>query len=238
MSRSWLAGYVAPRVVFFDWGGTLAFRPAHLSDPAVIWVKVARELGVAELSEEETRAKMEAIDPLWQERMYSYLGRSEEFWHAYNVAVMDTLGIVARRDDVDRQVTALSEDPGAWQLYPEVHEVLEALRGRGLRLGVISNSSERLVQVVRHCGLDRELDPVVVTQEVGAQKPDARVFQFALRRAGCRANEAVHVGDTFEADYLGATRAGLRGVWLNRKGRPAPGACEEVADLRKFAKLL
>lgn len=226
------------RVIFFDWGGTLAAPSPMFRDPALVWVHVAHELGLAELVEAEVRAKMEAIDPPWQQRMYGYLGRTDEFWHEYNLAVMDALDLRERREELDRRVSATFEAPDAYRLFPEVREVLAGLRTRGLRLGVISNHSERLLRVVRRLNLDGDLDPVVITQQVGAEKPDRRVFEFALERADCEAGEAVHVGDTFEADYLGATRAGLRGVWLNRKGSPPPAPCEVVTDLREFAARL
>jgi putative hydrolase of the HAD superfamily len=221
-----------PRVIFFDWGGTLAYRPPEIPSPEAVWVRVTQDLGVADLTEELVRAKTGTLDEVWQVRMYAYLGRSEQFWEEYNAAVMDALGIQERRGEVSQRVNATFEDPFSQRLFPETREVLTRLRSEGYRLGVISNSSERLLTVVRNFGLDRVFDPIVFTQQVGAEKPDHRVFQFALERAGCSAFEAVHVGDTFEADYLGATRSGLRAIWVNRKGVPAPGPCSSVSDLR------
>ncbi len=227
-----------PRVVFFDWGGTLAYRPPHVRSPEAVWVQVTRDLGVADLTEEEIQAKTGALDRDWQAKMYGYLGRSEQFWEEYNAAVMDSLGIQERRKEVSQRIDAILQDPSSQRLFPETREVLTRLRSEGYRLGVISNSSERLVTVVRNFELDREFDPIVFTQQVGAEKPDRRVFQFALERADCSAPEAVHVGDTFEADYLGATRAGLRAIWVNRKGVPPPGPCASVSDLRGVEALL
>ncbi len=227
-----------PRIIFFDWGGTLATRPPEVRSPEAVWVLVAHELGVADLTEDEVRSKTATIDGTWQEKMYGYLGRSDEFWREYNTAVMDALDIHVRREEVSRRVNEIADDPASHQLFPEVREVLDGLRAAGFRLGVISNHSERLLRIVHHMGLDRDLDPVVFSQEAGAQKPDARVFEFALRRAGCTATEAIHVGDTFEADYLGALRAGLRAVWLNRRGAVPPQPCESVRDLREVLGLL
>ncbi len=225
-------------VVFFDWWGTLAgpapgYRPAE-----AVWADVAETLGGVRLTEREVRERTEAIDPEWQARMYRYFGRSEEFWHDYNSAVMNVLGIEQQRDAVDRRVSATLGDPHLQRLFPEVRDVLASLRARGHRLGVISNSSERLLAAVRYLELDSLLDPVVLTQEVGAQKPDRRVFEFAVRRAGVGATAATHVGDSYEADYLGARGAGLRAIWLNRSGKPAPADCESVQDLRELLPLL
>jgi putative hydrolase of the HAD superfamily len=227
-----------PKFVFFDWGGTLASLSPHVGDPANVWVRVTHELGVADLTEAEVRSKTEAIDGPWQVRMYGYLGRTEEFWRDYNMAVMDVLGIQERRDEISRQINAILDDPSSQHLFPEVPEILADLQVEGYRLGVISNNNERLLRIIHHFDLDKILDPVVFTQEVGAQKPDQRVFEFALRKAGCSSSEAIHVGDSFEADYLGATRAGLRGIWVNRKGVPPPQLCNSIPDLRGVRNLL
>jgi putative hydrolase of the HAD superfamily len=53
-------------------------------------------------------------------------------------------------------------------------------------------------------------------------KPDPRIFEILLQRAGLRAGEAAHVGDDPEADVEGARGAGLRPVWLNRDAAPWP----------------
>jgi HAD superfamily hydrolase (TIGR01549 family) len=229
---------VSPRVVFFDWGRTLTYRTPDVGSQENIWVRVAHELGVAELTVEEVRARTNPIDGIWQQKLYESLGRSDEFWREYNAATMDALGIQDRREEVSRRVNAMTMDPATQPLFPEVREVLSALQARGLRLGLISNGSERLLETLHYFDLDRVLDPIVFSQEVRAEKPDSRVFEFALRRAECVAPEAVHVGDSFEADYLGSTRAGLRGIWLNRGGATAPAECEQITDLRALLTTL
>ena len=70
--------------------------------------------------------------------------------------------------------------PGVWSAYPEVGEVLDALRGQGLALGVISNFDRRLYAVFDDLGLTRFFDHIVISSEVGADKPDPFIFQHAL----------------------------------------------------------
>lgn len=199
---------------------------------------MARQLGEAGLQAEQVRSQMDAIDPQWRRRVYAYLGRPGEFWRDYNGAVLDRLGITTHRAEWDARVNAIFDDPGFYRLFPEVREVMTDLAARGYRLGVISNSSERLLRTINHFGLEDVLDPVVFSQKVGAEKPDPRVFEFALREAGCKAGDALHVGDDFEADLRGATGAGMRAVWLNRMGRPAPGPCEAITNLRELTTIL
>jgi putative hydrolase of the HAD superfamily len=107
---------------------------------------------------------------------------------------------------------------GAWRVYPDVEETLRAARARGLHVGAISNWDERLRPLLREIGLARWFDSVTVSCEVGAEKPASAVFQAALGAAGVAANEAVHVGDSYAEDVLGAETAGMRAVLIDRSG--------------------
>jgi len=109
-----------------------------------------------------------------------------------------------------------------WRLYPDVEETLKGLRSRGLTLGIISNWSTRLRSIARETGLESLVDFIVVSSEVGVRKPDPRIFQVALERAGATASEAVYVGDQVEDDVRGAQRVGIRPLLIWRKpGIPA-----------------
>lgn len=120
----------------------------------------------------------------------------------------------------------------SWEVYPDVPDVLEALRARGLRLGVISNWDPRLPDVLDGLGLTPWLDTVVYSSAVGAEKPDRRIFESALRGLGIpeiTAGEALHVGDGRLEDVEGAQAVGMRALHLTR-GRGA-------GDLRSLAGL-
>jgi putative hydrolase of the HAD superfamily len=110
-------------------------------------------------------------------------------------------------------------EPEVWKFYDDVEPTLGALRRRGMRLGVVSNWDTRLRGISAGLGLDRLVDFVVISAEVGVRKPDPRIFEEALRRAGVRAGEAVHVGDLPEEDVEGARRAGLGAFLIDREKR-------------------
>lgn len=116
----------------------------------------------------------------------------------------------------------------AWRLYPEVDEALDALAARGLRLAVVSNWDERLPRLIERLGLASRFAAIVVSQQVGVEKPHAAIFRAALDRLGVAAGEAVHVGDRRLEDVEGAEAAGLRALWLARGGG---------GDLRSLAEL-
>lgn len=98
-------------------------------------------------------------------------------------------------------------------------EVLDALVERGVRLAIVSNNRES-EQHEKLAALDlaRYFDAVVISEAVGITKPDPRIFDIALERLGVAADEAVMVGDSFGNDVVGAEAAGIRAVWLDRRG--------------------
>lgn len=105
--------------------------------------------------------------------------------------------------------------PGVWELFPETLEVLHALKAKA-RLGIVSNFDGRLRSVLSNLGLTDFFEHVVISSEVGADKPSPRIFSAALERFGLKANEVVFAGDDPEADWLGAERAGLKVFRLKR----------------------
>lgn len=113
--------------------------------------------------------------------------------------------------------------------YPEVPDVLRALRGRGARLVVVSNWDVSLHDVLEETGLRPLLDGVVTSAERGHAKPDPLIFAAALDGADPR--RALHAGDDLRADVEGARAAGLRAVLVARSGAAPPPGVDAVADL-------
>ena len=105
--------------------------------------------------------------------------------------------------------------PGVWAAFPDVVETLETLRDRGFLLGVISNFDRRLHAVFGHLDLTRFFRRILVSSEVGADKPDPLIFQRALAGFGVAAAEAMHVGDDPTRDG-GAEAVGVRVFRLER----------------------
>ena len=114
--------------------------------------------------------------------------------------------------------------------YPDAAPALRRLREEGLTLICVSNWDISLEQVLDRCGLAELLDGAVSSAEAGARKPDPAIFTAALEMAGCKADEAVHVGDTAEEDVEGAGAAGIRVLLLDRDGGGDISSLEEVAE--------
>lgn len=105
-----------------------------------------------------------------------------------------------------------------FRAYPEAAGVLTRLRADGHPLVVVSNWDVSLHDVLQTTGLAPLLDAVVVSAQEGVGKPDPRIFARALQVAGVDAADAVHVGDSPDADVAGALAAGIRAVLVDREG--------------------
>lgn len=125
-------------------------------------------------------------------------------------------------------------------LYPEAAGVLTALKDRGIRTAVITNGPSGLQRAkLRAVGLAAGFDAVVVSGEVGVQKPDAAIFAHALSMLEVAADEAVHIGDNQIADVGGARAAGLTAVWIDRNGAALDSEPHHVVgDLRGLLDLV
>jgi putative hydrolase of the HAD superfamily len=121
--------------------------------------------------------------------------------------------------------------------YADVLPALEELRERGLALVIASNWDCSLPDWLRPTGILELVDGVVTSAEVGAAKPDPRVFERALAVAGAEPGEAVHVGDKVDNDVEGAAALGLRAILVQREGQP-PAGVEAIGSLRELAPLL
>jgi putative hydrolase of the HAD superfamily len=100
--------------------------------------------------------------------------------------------------------------------YPDAAPALRALRRGGARIVVLSNWDISLHDVLAEAGLDRLVDGVVCSALEGLAKPAPEIFEAALALAGVSADRAVHVGDSYAEDVLGARAAGIEPVLLVR----------------------
>jgi putative hydrolase of the HAD superfamily len=145
------------------------------------------------------------------------LALEKQWWRDVVWNVFAPLGPFPRFTDYFDALFARFAEADAWVLYPETLDALTALRSRGLVLGVISNFDSRLFGLLEGLGLARFFAPVVISSQAGAAKPETAIFHRALTYHGLRPDEALHVGDNYEADVVGARTAGLTPVWVDRR---------------------
>lgn len=164
------------------------------------------------------------------------LGKEGDFFRSVNARIVEHLGLDSDDATLD-EIHAEFERGVEWKPYEEVFEILGALKEAGFRLGVISNASHSLPETLRKTGLAAYFDTITYSFDVGAEKPDVRIFRRAVAQSNASEERSIHVGDSFEADYLGARRAGLHAMLVCRDGEP-PALCPYIRTLEGLAPLL
>lgn len=131
-----------------------------------------------------------------------------------------------------------------WLPEDDLCPTLETLRSAGYRMGVLSNAGDdRDVQtLVDNARIRPYLDFVITSAASGMRKPDARIFTMGLQVWGLTVDEVVMVGDTLDADILGANRMGIYSIWITRRAdRPENRAVrdeiEPDAEIETLAEL-
>jgi putative hydrolase of the HAD superfamily len=113
-------------------------------------------------------------------------------------------------------------------------EALRELRGRGYRLGVISNSDGRVEALLESVGLAGYFDFIIDSHVVGLEKPDPRIFQLGCERAGATPEQAIYVGDIYEIDVLGARAAGLHAYLIDPLDRWTNLDCDRIKGIHEL----
>jgi putative hydrolase of the HAD superfamily len=162
---------------------------------------------------------------------------AERGWRYFDL-VLEQAGI-ARSPATEAallDVRAWHDRHNLWEDVPgDVRPSLARFRAAGLRLAVVSNANGTLRALFDRLGLTPAFDVILDSAEEGVEKPDARLFQRALERLGSDAAIAVHVGDIYHVDVVGARAAGVRPVLLDEAGLYPDADCPRVRSLGELA---
>lgn len=140
-----------------------------------------------------------------------------QWWWNYDTEIFRRLGIPDEKHErIFDDIYRFFSDPSAWELYPDTVESLEKLKAEQFSLAIVSNWNSSLESIVAGLGLADYFEFMVASAEAGSKKPSPKIFQVALEQAGVAPSRVVHVGDTYQTDVLGARRAGIRGIMLDR----------------------
>lgn len=116
------------------------------------------------------------------------------------------------------------------ELYLDARPALEALRRAGYRLGLIANQPTHVREALRRDGLDDAFELRLVSEDVGLEKPDPRLFARALEAAAVPAGRAAMVGDRLDHDVRPARAVGMRAVWVLRGEAPDAPTPDQLAE--------
>ncbi|WP_375401471.1 HAD family hydrolase [uncultured Amnibacterium sp.] len=211
---------LAPRVVLFDLDDTLFAHRAAV-DGAIEQTRVRLGL-TGDAGEAAEAARWTQLEELHYHRYLAgeldYVGqrraRVHDFLEPYGIRLTDAEAEAWFED-------YLAGYRARFVLHDGALPCLDALEQRlpGVRFGIVTNGDEAFQTAkLAALGITDRIEHLVSSGAFGVVKPDPRIFRYACDRFGVRAQDAVMVGDRLGTDALGAARAGLGGVWLNRIG--------------------
>lgn len=221
--------------ILWDFDGTLAKRRGTWSDALVEAVRIV---------DPENGLRAEALRPLlasglpWHTPQVAHLHLSvaSDWWRHLQERLQDALQQVGVAPAIAakavRELPTHYIDPAMWETYPDTIPALQRLVNDGWNHAIISNHVPELPWLVEQLGLARWIGFVVNSAEVGYEKPHPEIFEIACRRA--REDRVAHamVGDNYEADVLGARRAGLVSIHLARDiDRALPDSIGSLTEL-------
>ncbi len=227
------------QMVFFDAAGTLFDVRGSVGE---IYARFAARYGkhvAAEDVQHEFGQQFRRQPPMAFARELPHAERlrmEQNWWRDLVRAVFARWGEFPQFEDYFEEIFEFFRRAEAWEVFADTAPTLTQLKAQGYRIGLISNFDTRLYDLLEGLQLRTYFDAVYVSTEVGAAKPDAEIFRFALQQNGLAPAQALHVGDRWQEDVEGARAAGLRAVWLNRNNAPSPAPT--VAQLSSLQQIL
>ena len=225
-----------PRAVLFDFYGTVA----HAESWGPTREEILSRHGYVLPDTVRQRWSVETVDGL-EHVEYSQSRDHYLAWERARIRdFLEECGVGP--DDAERVADDIQATSQAFTLvaYPEVRDVLGALRANGITVGLCSNWSWDLDRAVEQAGLTDLFDVAVASAHAGARKPHPRIFEHTLARCGVDAADTVFVGDSFGPDVEGPLGVGIAtAIHVYRAGEeppraapPLPEGAVRVSDLR------
>ncbi len=242
--RRWLPHPQAIQAVFFDVGNTLL--DPYPSIPAVVRDTLNRRGTPIEITcLEKALPAAEALfvelareDPLtWGDEQ-----AISRIWYRYFLELLrpclgDDEGTLAEAAGAAQRAF---DEASSYAPYPDVRLALRALHQRGLKLGVISDWGVALSVILGRFELTQYFDFTVISATARRAKPDPALYQLAVERANVTPDYALHVGDSYIRDVLGARAVGINPILIDRARMLSEGVpdCPLVYDLYELLDLL
>jgi HAD superfamily hydrolase (TIGR01549 family) len=226
------------KAFFFDFGDTLA----STDPPFIFRIAMAIRKAGFDITDREFEAEYVKADYklfLKHKEMGGITPRQHREW--FFPLLYDSLAPVPDinrfRENVRREMSGINFSRS---LVAGASELLDFLKGRGYLLAVISNNDGYTEEKCEEVGIRRYLDYVFDSTRLDMVKPDPGIFKYAADMMGISPSEAVHVGDMYGTDVMGALHAGADVIWFNgrRMDKFDDADVPEVSELSQIIGLV
>lgn len=211
--------------VWFDIGYTLLHMQRETT-----YKKALAEFGI-DVSLEDIEKEFHLTDKLFmREYQGAFLTGREVFMPWYLGMMNYRLGISINVCELDACWEEIKRDiKNYWLPYDGVQGMLEELQKRSIGRGIISNWDLTARDMLKNAGILEYFDPIIISSEVGHNKPDVEIFNLALETAGIASEDCIYVGDNYYDDALGSRKVGMEPLIINRFGSLG---VEEITDCK------
>jgi putative hydrolase of the HAD superfamily len=221
---------VVIKAVLFDLGGTL-IRTAPVP---TIFERILSNHGIKVKERVDEAFLGEVADEMPNDHGLPY----RKFWRIYNGKILRKMGVSGNLDELADVISDEWWMNADLELYPDVEGILQEIRGRGLKLGLVTNGFRKDIEdIFQRVSLSNKFDVTVGVDDVGVGKPDRKIFLYALRKLSVNPEEALFVGDSVELDYRGAEECGLKPLLIDRANKVS-GECRKIRNLEKVVNFL
>lgn len=230
----------AYRVVTFDVGGTLLRSDPT---PAEIYAIHLSRLGRTVEAEDvgpvfrDAWAEMQSRLTAGEDRYNSVPGGERAWWGEFIREVLARLDHDAPWETLLDDLYAAFSADAVWKVFPTARTTLRVLADRGARLAVISNWDRRLPGILQGLDLIDAFETVTVSAIEAVEKPAPEIFQLTLDRLGVAPEEALHIGDSPQEDYIGAQHAGLDALLIDRHDLFVEEPYHRITSLKEILDL-
>ncbi|MFC1932944.1 HAD family hydrolase [Chloroflexota bacterium] len=233
------------KAVFFDWFNTLAYYDPPREE---LQSQVLQEFGI-HISPQKIRPCLLVADrDFFEENAASPVRKRNpeeqaEIYTRYQKTVLTEAGVDVSSEpdmfvEIMKRVQQLSRGM-SFALFDDVLSTLKMLKEKNLTLGLLTNLDSDMKPICRELGLEPYINFTVTSGEIGIDKPEPPIFLAALQKAGVNASEAVHVGDQYKLDVIGARGVGITPILIDRYDQyPEVGDCPVIHSLTGLTEYL